>query len=246
MVKKCYTIGMTKKVITIYSIVLIILIALGFIIGADISRTMSGSGAENTTPASTNVTYYCNSGAIQAAYAADSVELYFSTGAHMILPQVISGSGIKYQASTTVFWSEGNNAFVTQGSSTVYDNCVAGIQKQIDPNTLNYTDESKTFSFNYPNQFMLAGGGVGYSEEWAEESTSSGMLFAVVSIPRSFMPGTNFADAKFTVGASSDPDAVANCSHSAISGNGKSDKHDDRRDAIHQVHILGCRRRKFL
>jgi hypothetical protein len=39
----------------------------------------------------------------------------------------------------------------------------------------------------------------------------------VVHIPKSFLPNTNFGEAKFTVGTSVDPDAIKNC---LISDNG--------------------------
>ena len=42
-------------------------------------------------------------------------------------------------------------------------------------------------------------------------ATTSGMVLAQINVPQSYEAGTNFADAKFTVGTSADPSAVATC-----------------------------------
>ena len=157
-------------------------------------------------------TYYCEEGTINADFSTSSVTLSLSDGRNMILPQTISGSGARYEASNTIFWNKGNNAFITERGITTYTNCVSGFEKNISASTTNYTDSSKTFSFSFPNQFKLFGGDMGYSQDWQVQSTSSGLLLAVVNIPRNFYSGkTNFGEAKFTVGTSADPDAVANC-----------------------------------
>jgi hypothetical protein len=106
--------------------------------------------------------------------------------------------------------SKGDNAFLTQKNVTTYTNCVAGNQT-VSGNVNTYTDAEKTFSFSYPNQFILSGGEIGFSQDWNYNASSSGMLLAVVNIPRSFMPGTNFGEAKFSVGTSADPSAVKGC-----------------------------------
>ena len=68
------------------------------------------------------------------------------------------------------------------------------------------------FSFSYPNQFVLSGGDIGYSQDWSAATNNLGLLLTVVNIPRTFFTeNTNFGEAKFTVGTSADPDAVKNC-----------------------------------
>jgi len=126
------------------------------------------------------------------------------------LPQTISGSGIRYEQGKIVWVSKGDNAGLTENSVTTYTDCVAGTQAA-DNDTNTYTDAAKTFSFAYPNKFVLSGGDIGYSQAWSAESSQLGLLLAVVNIPRSFLPQTNFGEAKFTVGTSVDPDAVKNC-----------------------------------
>ena len=191
---------MSKKTFILLGILVVIIG--GFIIGTNI-----GGGISKSSPA---VTYYCEEGNIQAVFATSSVALSLSDGRNIILPQTMSGSGSRFASGTIVFWNEGDNAFITEGSSTTYSNCVAGIEKSIDASTTNYTDISKTFSFSFPSQFVLSGE-QGYSQDWTTNSTSSGLLLAKVMIQRSFEPGTNFGDGKFTIGVSSDPDAVAEC-----------------------------------
>jgi hypothetical protein len=73
-----------------------------------------------------------------------------------------------------------------------------------------YTDSGHTFTFEYPSQFTVTSGS-GTSTDWMTNATTSGKLLATLIIPRSFEPKTNFADAKFTVGASSNAAAVSTC-----------------------------------
>ncbi len=57
------------------------------------------------------------------------VSLVLDGGRHLILPQTISGSGIRYadKGETIVFWSKGNTAFVEEGAprTVTYKGCVA-------------------------------------------------------------------------------------------------------------------------
>lgn len=182
-----------------------------------------------TTASGTTVTYSCTVGGIVATYGTDSVALTLSDGRSLTLPQVRSGSGIRYESTSTpsgattdiVFSSEGSNAFLTEGSKTTYDNCVGGI---ITTSTAGngakiFTDLSKTFSFEYQPVLAISGGGVGYSQSWMQNSTKSGMLLVKATLPGSYESKTNFADATFTVGTSADPTAVSNCLQSASNTN---------------------------
>lgn len=177
--------------------------------------------SEGSSPSHNVVTYYCDEGTLAASYSTSSVTVTFPDGSSQVMPQTMSGSGIRYEASSTVFWSKGNDAFVTVGGANAYNNCVAG-SVIASGGTSTYTDASGIFSFSYPSQFTLSGGGIGYSTEWMQNATSSGMLLAKVSVPASYEPGTNFASSRFTLGASSDPSAVASCQKMANPSNATS------------------------
>ena len=189
---------------------------------ANNTSTTATTTAATTTPVVINsVTYSCDDGkTIVAAYAQTSVALTLSDGRNLTLPQTESGSGIRYETTATstnsasstdiVFWSEGDNAFMTENASSTYQNCLAGtITTNIDTDT--FTDVSKTFSFSYPSDLSVSGGGGGYTQNWMVNATTSGMILAEVKIPQSYVPSTNFGDATLTVGTSADPSALATC-----------------------------------
>src|SRR6185369_7920157 len=75
-----------------------------------------------------SVTYYCEQGIIKAQYGNRYVTLSFQDGENILLPQVVSGSGIRYELGKNIFSSKGNNAFLTIGTSTAYTNCVSGTE----------------------------------------------------------------------------------------------------------------------
>jgi membrane-bound inhibitor of C-type lysozyme len=156
------------------------------------------------------ITYFCQEGILKAVYGSSSVELTLKDGSMMTLPQTISGSGIRYEEGSTTLVGKGDNAFLTQKGSTTYTNCVDGSQSS-NQNINTYTDAGKTFSFSYPDQFVLSGGEIGFGQDWSYDTPDLGLLLAVVNIPRSILPGTNFGEAKFSVGTSVDPNALKNC-----------------------------------
>lgn len=197
---------MSKKTLIYLSICLIAIIV-AISIGGIIGKRNLNTGIK--IPANV-ATYYCEEGAIVADYSSTSVALSLSDGRQMILSHTISADGARYEMNGKIFWNKGDNAFMTEGNKTTYSNCVAGIEKQIDSKEINYTDASKTFSFSFPDQFMLSGE-LGYSQDWQTESTSSGLLLAEIMIQKNFMPKTNFGESRFTIGVSSNPDAVKNC-----------------------------------
>ena len=146
-----------------------------------------------------------------------------SDGRNLNLPQTESGSGIRYETTATstnsasstdiVFWSEGDNAFVTENASSTYQNCLAGTVNASGADTNTFTDVSKTFSFSYPSDLSVSGAGGGYTQSWMVNATTSGMILAQVKIPKSYLPGRNFGDATFSVGTSADPSAVRDVPH---------------------------------
>jgi membrane-bound inhibitor of C-type lysozyme len=205
--------GLNKKSIIWAIVIILIVVALIIILS---SYNNQPAPVSNTSEKTTdNVIYYCNEGIINASYSTStsstsSVSLTLQNGNIIVLSQTISGSGIRYENNGTVFVSKGDNAFLTQNNIDTYTNCISG-NVTINSETSTYTNTSKIFSFSYPTQFTLSGGELGYTVNWAQQSTSTGLILAQVVIPKSFMPSTNFGDAKFTIGTSADPDAVANC-----------------------------------
>jgi membrane-bound inhibitor of C-type lysozyme len=161
-----------------------------------------------------SVSFYCASGkTIVATFATSTAALALSDGRALTLPQALSADGGRYEASTTsdiVFWNKGDDAFITENDTTTFDRCVAGSVAAKD-GTDTFTDQGATFSFAFPSAFTLSSGEMGYTQGWSYDATSTGLVLAVVSVPQSYEPGTNFGDAKLTLGVSSDPDAVAGC-----------------------------------
>lgn len=92
------------------------------------------------------------------------------------------------------------------------------------PTTSNFTDEGKTFSFVYPTTGVLSSSTAGDSTEWRQNTERSGTLLAKVVIGDTAQPKTNFRDARFTVGTSSDTIAVKTCLTDAMGGTGKGSK----------------------
>ena len=75
------------------------------------------------------VHFTCDQGkTIAAIFYADAVDLKLSDGRALTLPQVMSGSGIRYANAdeSLVFWSKGNTAFVTEGAEgkETFSGCV--------------------------------------------------------------------------------------------------------------------------
>ena len=219
---------MTKN--TFWTIIAIIILLVGgyFAVTKNLFNTNNASTTATTTAATTtpavinSVTYSCDdSKTIAAAYTQTAVALTLSDGRSLNLPQTESGSGIRYEevatstgsASSTdiVFWSEGDNAFMTENASSTYQNCLAGTVAASGVDTDTFTDVSKTFSFSYPSELAVSGAGGGYTQSWMVNATTSGMILAQVKIPQSYLPGTNFGDATFSVGTSADPSALETC-----------------------------------
>lgn len=175
----------------------------------------------STAPSSSLVTFYCGNGnTIAAQFATSSVALTLSDGQTYTLPQTRSGSGIRYEASSTnngtlVFSSKGAYASLTNTASTTdlrYQTCTAAhVTHSAASGLETYADQSKTFTFTFPSAFSVSGVPVGYGLSWAENATTTGMELARIDVPQSYEPGTNFGGAWFTVGASSAPTALASC-----------------------------------
>jgi len=158
--------------------------------------------------------YLCRDGkSIDASYTAKNVTLTLSDTRAFVLPQVMSGSGTRYESGPTVFVTKGDNAFLEESGTQTYVDCVAnGSPTTTATNGMKqFTDSGGTFTFMYPSTVSVTGGGIGYSQDWMLNATTSGLVLAKALLDGSFQPHTNFGDAKLTVGTSADPSAVATC-----------------------------------
>lgn len=166
-----------------------------------------------TAPQFTTIaTYTCIEGPLIATYTASQVSLKLLNGQTLSLPQVISGSGTRYEANGTVLVTKGDNAFLQENGVTTYSNCLAnGTVPTNNGTTQTFIDSGKTFSFIYPKNLSVTGGELGYPTNWRNNVSTLGLILATVAIPRDTQPKTNFSQATFTVGTSGDPQAVKDC-----------------------------------
>ncbi len=79
-----------------------------------------------------------------------------------------------------------------------------------------YTDTAHDFSFLYPTSTAVE---TNNDLSWRNNVSTAGTGLALVNIPSSFQAGTNLASSRFTVGMSSDGDALFDC---LIATNGES------------------------
>jgi membrane-bound inhibitor of C-type lysozyme len=158
-----------------------------------------------------SVSYSCSDKkTITATYGEKSVAIKLSDGRSFVLPQQISGSGIRYETDGIAFLSKGPNAFLIEQGQQTYMNCVEGTNvPNGDANT--FTDAGKTFSFSYPKVTTISGGDIGYTQSWSNNQITLGLELAKLEIPRESQPKTNFSGATLSVGTSSDVDAVKSC-----------------------------------
>lgn len=195
-------------------IILIVVVVFGVLIGTMYFLTQSAKQAVPTPPVQTAtnpvITYFCNEGSLTANYSPTMVSISTFDGRKFELPQVRSGSGVRYEEGSKAFLTKGNNAYLQESGMTTYNNCIAGTVTSFKGmNT--FVDGNKMFSFIFPNTFILSGGEMGFTQTWRNQSTESGLVLAKVLIPKSFQPKTNFSEAVFTVGTSAEPAAVSNC-----------------------------------
>jgi membrane-bound inhibitor of C-type lysozyme len=212
--------------IAIITIIIVVLVA-GLVYFLAAPKAAAPTTTASTTPATTvnKVTFSCDSGSMVATFASSTLMLALSDGRSFTMRQVESGSGIRYEtgagtADDIVFDSEGSNAFLTENGKTTYDNCVAGTTSAPSGGTgLNtFTDQGNTFTFSYPSSVTVSGGGIGYTQDWMTNATTSGLVLAKVTLPSTFEPKTNFQQATLTIGTSADPDALSECTTYSQSG----------------------------
>src|SRR4051812_2984282 len=172
----------------VWTIIVIIIVALGAYAifyphpGISPFATSTPAGATSTAASggvpSSTVTFYCQQGQITAIFAKSSVALTLSDGRKMTLPQAVSGSGIRYEATVmnkdVVFSSKGSSASLSENDTATYANCVAAHIVNAGQGFHTYFDQTSTFSFVYPDAFAVVGAESGYTNSWRVNATSSG------------------------------------------------------------------------
>ncbi len=193
----------------IISIVVILLLIGGYFLfkkpNTEQQTPISITGIENS------VHYSCSNGnTMDAVFGEDAVSLALSDGRSVVLPQTVSASGVRYEQGSIIFVGKGDNAFLQEGDKVTYENCVVNTTPVVLGDSV-FTDQGKTISFSYPKESVLSGGDIGYTQSWRTNTQSLGIVLAKVTIPKSTQPETNFSEAVFTVGTSSDATEVKNC-----------------------------------
>ena len=81
----------------------------------------------------------------------------------------------------------------------------------VSTSTAVYKNDAEGFSFSYPNQFSFADSQTLLDQPWEYNTSATGTLISRVLIPKSIQPQTNFSEAYFDVGVSTDTEAIKNC-----------------------------------
>ena len=165
------------------------------------------------------LTYYCDDNkTIQATFKVAELDLALSDNRTFRLPQVQSGSGMRYEQNPTqygtdvAFVGKGDNALLLENNKTTFANCTAATVIASDaPGYATYADPGRTFVFALPTNFSVAGAGIGLAPGWSALTEAGGQVLAKLTVPQSFEAGTNFSGATFTVGTSADLEALASC-----------------------------------
>lgn len=168
-------------------------------------------------PITQSVSYFCaEDKKVVAVYGENQVTLSLDSGEVLVMPQTVSASGARYESdkmSTStdiVFVTKGDNAHLSVNDVPTYEDCLAGVAVK-EKDNITFTPASKLFSVSYPQNAFLSGGGIGFSDNWLNMSTSSGLVLVEITLPRSAYPKTNFSEGVFTLGTSADEQALAEC-----------------------------------
>src|ERR1035437_5520898 len=121
---------MNKKPIIWSAIMILIIVLIGIYLYTNFSKKITNINFVN---------YYCKEGTLKTQFGKNYVVINFVDRKNILLPQAISGSGIRYELGSTTFIGKGDNAALIEGTTTTYTNCVAGnVVTKKDMNT--YTD----------------------------------------------------------------------------------------------------------
>jgi hypothetical protein len=77
--------------------------------------------------------------------------------------------------------------------------------------TITYTEGAGTYSFNYDSSFVATNGPKKLTSSWNAFPVGKGVVLGTLTIPKDYMPNTNFSEAKLAVSRSSDTNAIKNC-----------------------------------
>lgn len=209
---------MKRTYFSLTTIILILVVAVAAYMLYPVKQSVAPNGA---------VVYTCDTGkTLTATFSDTTVALTLSDGRSLTLPHVMSGSGIRYEAEGVAFVGKGADAFIEENGAQTFANCVVNANVDAPTTTTTsttsttttsttvtktFTDSGNTFSFTYSPDFTVSGAGVGYTQQWMNNATTTGLVLAKLTLPKSFQPKTNFSEAKLTVGTSADPSAVASC-----------------------------------
>jgi hypothetical protein len=78
---------------------------------------------------------------------------------------------------------------------------------------VSYTDPTGAISFKYNKNFTVEDGKQEFTNDWRLDSQSPGVILATLLVPKEYMPGTNFSEAKIVFGRSSDAQAISACTN---------------------------------
>lgn len=203
---------MTKNRYNIPFLILITLIAIGTVVYLRIKKP------EVFTPPAPEITfdpkvyYSCTEGSIEALYKDSSVTLILSDRRILSLSEKTAASGLRFEYENTVFVSKGSEAFLEENGKTTYSNCIENSAPAAAPSDRNlFVDNGKTFSFVYPKDLVVSGGELGYTSSWRTNTQTLGLTLAKVTLSKLSQPKTNLSDSWFTVGTSSDAQAIKDC-----------------------------------
>lgn len=113
----------------------IIIFSVGFCLGErvqfghDSRAAFSGVTSQPTQmgePITATASFSCDANkTIAATFHQNDVQLLLSDGRNLVVPHAISADGGRYanDDESFVFWTKGNGAFITEGSSTTYADC---------------------------------------------------------------------------------------------------------------------------
>lgn len=221
---------MTFKRVVFYIVIIVLLgvVAYSFVHTGPKLNTLPVVTKPTAPVITATANYSCDAGnTIAAGFSENSVHIVLSDGRSFDLPQTVSADGARYEKDGILLVTKGDQAFLQETpatsssqATTTYNNCITDNSGAAVNGQKTFTDQGKTFSFSYPEAFSISGGGIGYTQSWKVDSDNTlGLILANITIPQTYQPNTNFGDAHFTVGTSSDPAAVKSCL-TDTSGNG--------------------------
>lgn len=188
-------------------------IAVALVLAAFVFAYLRTKELEDRAAAGMPVSYSCAEGkSFTVTFTDGAAALTLEDGRAFLLPQAIAGSGIRYEREGILLIGKGDDAQLEENGVVTHADCVANAGGDTGIEGVSeFMDQGGVFSFRYPSAFSVTGGGIGYTEAWMQGSSALGLVLAEVSVPRAFMPDTNFSDAKLTIGTSADPVAIENC-----------------------------------